>query len=152
MMFSGFLTGFFSGYAQTYACSTVGALGGAVFLTTFGWGAVSAMFGLRVLYILLGALIVFLFCRLLAPFTRHTASEQLTAKYVRLSGLLARVCAQDAVDAQLYYSLVIQAQLTEQKLRENAGKDGQMEALIPVLAECHRRVRDAHLAAVPAQA
>ena len=152
MMFSGFLTGFFSDYAQTYACSTVGALGGAVFLTTFGWGAVSAMFGLRVLYILLGALIVFLFCRLLAPFTRHTASEQLTAKYVRLSDLLARVCAQDAVDAQLYYSLVIQAQLTEQKLRENAGKDGQMEALIPVLAECHRRVRDAHLAAVPAQA
>ncbi|MFR8404026.1 MAG: hypothetical protein ACLVC7_04030 [Monoglobus pectinilyticus] len=37
MMFSGYISYYFSGYTGTFACSTIGDLGGAVFMNGFGW-------------------------------------------------------------------------------------------------------------------
>ena len=37
MMLSGYLSFYFTDYSATFACATVGALGGSVFLTDFGW-------------------------------------------------------------------------------------------------------------------
>ena len=51
MMLSGYLSFYFTDYTETYACSTIGALGGAVFMNVFGFQAVTEMFLVRFSYI-----------------------------------------------------------------------------------------------------
>lgn len=57
--------------------------------------------------------------------------------------LLSEVCRHPDTDAQLYYGLVVQAYLQEDKLCENARElnwDGAKE----LLEECREKVRMAH--------
>lgn len=44
MMLSGYLSFYFTDYAETFACSTIGALGGAVFMNAFGFWQVGNIF------------------------------------------------------------------------------------------------------------
>ncbi|WP_320408674.1 FUSC family protein [Candidatus Soleaferrea massiliensis] len=143
MMFSGYLSFYFSQYTGTYACSTIGALGGAVIMDTFGWGAVGQVFAVRLCYIAVGAVIALAANCLLFPYKRSTATRQLVKKYTTTTELLARVCADNQTDTQLYYSLVIQAHLLEDKLSENAQASGWSE-MQTLLVKCRQKVRDAH--------
>lgn len=143
MMLSGYLSFYFSDYTGTYACSTVGALGGAVFMSAFSWGDVGGVFLVRLCYILAGAAIALAFNCLLCPFTRERATGLLLKKYAATTQLLTRVCAQDEPDVQLYYNLVIQAHLQEDKLAQNARDAGWGE-LQEVLTRCREQVRRAH--------
>lgn len=143
MMLSGYVSFFFTDYSATFACSTVGALGGAVFMSSFGWGPVGEVLLIRLGYVLLGILVALLCNRALFPFQRGHATRQLVQKYRSTSRLLAEVCRRPDADSQLYYGLVIQAYLQEEKLRENARElnwDGAKE----LLEECRTAVRMAH--------
>lgn len=142
MMGSGFVSFFLRDYTGTFACSTIGALGGAVMMSAFEWGELGSVFLIRLGYICAGALIAYGANCLLLPFTRKTATRQLRQKYAATAGLLERVCRADPVDPQLYYSLVIRSYLLDAKLCQNAaaeGLDGMEE-----LEECRRKVREAH--------
>lgn len=143
MMVSGYLTFYFTDYSGTFACSTIGALGGAVFMGAFGWEAVGGVLAVRLGYIVVGILIALLANCLLFPFKRSRATRQLWDKYVENVGLLETVCGQEEIDAQLYYSLVIQAHLLEDKLCQNA-LDGQWEDAGKVLEKYRKRIRLAH--------
>ena len=144
MMLSGYLSFYFSDYTGTYACSTVGALGGAVFLSSFGLGDVGGMFLVRVGYILLGAVLAWLFNCVLFPFRRSKATHLLLAKYAATTELLTQVCQADDPDPQLYYNLVIQAHLQEDKLAANAAAEGWGEDMKELVAKCRAKVRQAH--------
>lgn len=143
MMLSGYLSFYFSDYSATFACSTVGALGGAVFMGEFGWGPVGEMLLIRLGYIGLGILVALAANCLFLPFKRKTATRQLWKKYASTTELLSRVCQQEQIDPQLYYSLVIQAHLQESKLAQNA-KELNWEGAKELLEQCRRRVRMAH--------
>ncbi len=69
MMLSGYLSFYFTDYRETFACSTIGALGGAVFMNSFGFQAVGSMFLIRLGYILAGQ----------QPLIWRTALSSLTA-------------------------------------------------------------------------
>lgn len=143
MLLSGYASFYFAGYTGSFACSTVGALGGAVFLSSFGWGQVGGMVAIRLCYIVAGIAVGLLVNRALFPFWRRKATGQLLEKYRAASGRLAEICRAPDADTQLYYSLVIQAHLMEEKLLANcasAGWDGMEE----ILRDCRRQVRDAH--------
>lgn len=142
MMLSGYLTSYFSDYRFTFACATVGGLGGAV-TGLAGWREIGGMFGVRLGYILLGIAIACVVNRLLFPFMRRTATDQLWKKYAATTALLSELCRQPGVDVQLYYSLVIQAHLIEQKLLQNAS-DARYNGMGELLATCRDRVRRAH--------
>ena len=47
MMLSGYLSFYFTDYRETYACSTVGALGGAVFMEAFRFPDIAGIFVIR---------------------------------------------------------------------------------------------------------
>lgn len=119
MMLSGYVSFYFSDYTQTFACSTIGALGGAVFMSAFGLEDVGAMFLIRIGYILAGALAGYLINCLLFPYKKKHATAQLWKKYTSVTGLLAKFHSQQQMDHQLYYHLVIQAYLLEEKLAQN---------------------------------
>lgn len=143
MMLSGYLSFYFSEYTATYACSTIGALGGAVFMDGFGWGAVGNMLLIRLGYIAAGIVVAMLANCIVFPFRRNRATRQLWKKYVSTTELLTKVCRDPQTDPQLYYSLVIQAHLQEAKLTENSrdlGWDGAKD----VLEKCRAAVRQAH--------
>lgn len=143
MLLSGYLSFYFSGYTGSFACSTVGALGGAVFAESFGWAQVGGIVVVRLAYIVAGVLVAVLANRVLFPFWRRKATEQLLTKYAETSALLARVCGEKDADTQLYYSLVIQVHLMEERLLQNsacAGWDGMEE----ILERCRGQVRRAH--------
>ncbi|MBS7007544.1 FUSC family protein [Anaerostipes sp.] len=143
MMFSGYLSFYFSDYTGTFACSTVGALGAAVFTDAFGWGNVGKMLTIRFGYILAGIFIALIFNRLIFPFSRRLATEQLWNKYASTTKLLTQICRQENIDTQLYYSLIIQSHLLEEKLGKNTEDEGwdKMKNLLP---KCRERVRNAH--------
>ncbi|WP_262396425.1 FUSC family protein [Zongyangia hominis] len=143
MMLSGYLSFYFTDYSGTFACSTVGALGGAVIMSAFGWGPVGYLSLVRLGYIVLGVLIAFLANDVFFPFKRAVATRQLVQKYVSTTEFLSRVCKEPDTDPQLYYGLVIQAHLQEEKLRQNAEElswDGAKE----LLERCRQAVRQAH--------
>ena len=144
MMASGYLSFYFSDYTGTYACSTVGALGGAVFMSAFGLGDVGSMFLIRVGYIVLGAVLAWLFNCVLFPFRRSKATRLLLDKYASTTELLTQVCQADDPDPQLYYNLVIQAHLQEDKLAANAAAEGWGEDMGELVSKCRAKVRQAH--------
>lgn len=143
MMISGYLSFYCAEYTGTFACSTVGALGGAVFMGAFGWSDVGSMALVRLGYICIGAVLAVAANCLLFPYKRRTATRQLLKKYTATTELLARVCHEREVDTQLYYSLVIQAHLLEAKLLQNARAAG-WDHLDEILAKCRAAVRHAH--------
>lgn len=143
MMLSGYISYYFSGYTVTFACSTIGALGGAVFMGGFGWHDVGSMAAVRIAYIAVGILIAVIANRLILPFRRSAATRQLWNKYENTTKLLAVICESDDVDTQLYYSLVIQSHLLEEKLLENAINEN-WDGIDEMLSECRALVRSAH--------
>lgn len=143
MMFSGYISYYFSGYTGTFACSTIGALGGAVFMNGFGWYDVGSMAVVRIVYIAVGILAAVAANRLILPFRRSAATKQLWKKYENTVKLLTVICESDDADTQLYYSLVIQSHLLEEKLLENAINEN-WNGIDNMLSECRALVRSAH--------
>ncbi|MDO5602373.1 MAG: FUSC family protein [Oscillospiraceae bacterium] len=143
MMLSGYLSFYFTNYSATFACSTVGALGGAVFMGAFGWGAVGAMTAIRFGYVIAGVLIALFFNLVCFPFKREKATRQLFQKYLSTVKLLTRVCQKKCDDSQLYYGLVIQAHLLEDKLGQNI-QDLNWEGAKDLLKKCREAIRAAH--------
>lgn len=143
MMLSGYASFYFEDYAATFACSTIGALGGAVFMGAFGWQGVGSMFGVRVGYICLGILIALVANCLVFPFSRRKATRQLCKKYVNTTELLSQICRSENIDPQLYYGLIIQAHLQEDKLTKNAAAEG-WDGMKDILSKCRDTVRTAH--------
>ena len=143
MMLSGYLSFYFADYTGTFACSTVGAIGGAVFMDSFGFQAVGSIVFIRLGYVLAGAAIAYAFnCRIL-PFHRTKATRQLWEKYKTFTELLARTCQSDIADPQLYYNLVIQVHMLEEKLIQNADLE-QWPGFPELLAKCREQIRSAH--------
>lgn len=122
MMLSGYLSFYFTDYAATFACSTLGALGGAVAMNALGWRAVGSLLLIRLGYVAAGVVIALAANCLIFPFRRKQATRQLWKKYVATTGLLTDICRSEQSDPQLYYSLVIQAHLQEEKLLDNAAE------------------------------
>ena len=145
MMISGYLSFYFSDYSATFACSTVGALGGAGFMGKFGWGLVGRMLLIRLGYIGAGILVALAANCLFFPFKRKTATRQLWKKYVSTTRLLSEVCRKEQADPQLYYSMVIQAHLQEDRLMQNASELN-WEGAKGLLEQCRQAVRLAHRA------
>lgn len=143
MMLSGYLSFYFTDYTETFTCSTIGAMGGAVFMTAFGLPAVGGVFLIRLGYILAGAAIAYVANCVVFPFQRAMATRLLWKKYRSVTELLARVSHADHLDAQLYYNLVIQAHLQESKLIQNAHLE-QWEEFPELLKKCREQVRSAH--------
>lgn len=144
MMLSGYVSFYFSDYTGTYACSTVGALGGAVFMSSFGFGAVGQVFLIRLAYIVVGALLALLFNKVIFPYKRSAATKQLLEKYAATTELLSRVCLDSDIDPQLYYNLVVQAHLLEEQLTKNAENTGWSEDMRGILSRRREQVRRAH--------
>lgn len=143
MMLSGYVSYYFTDYSATFACSTIGALGGAVFMNAFGWEAVGQIFGIRLGYVLLGILIGWIANCLFFPYKRKQATKQLWKKYIHTTQLLTQICHKENTDHQLYYNLVIQAHLLENKLLENA-KALNWDGAKDLMAKCREAVRLAH--------
>lgn len=145
MMLSGYLSYYFTDYAATFACSTVGALGGAVLTGAFGWGPVGQILAIRVGCIVAGVLLAMFANCLICPFKKEKATHQLFQKYVHTTDMLTKICQEEVKDPQLYYSLVIQAHLQEDKLSQNA-KALNWSGAIEALEACRNEVRKAHRA------
>lgn len=143
MMLSGYLSFYFTDYAATFACSSVGALGGAVFMNCFGWEPIGTMSLIRLGYIAAGILIALLANKVLFPYTRKTATRHLLKNYLTTTDRLTKVCQQPEVDSQVYYGLVIQAHLLEDKLRQNA-RELHWDGAKDLMESCRKAVRSAH--------
>jgi hypothetical protein len=143
MMLSGYLSFYFTDYRETFACSTIGALGGAVFMGSFGFQAVSSMFLIRLGYILAGAAAAYILNCIILPYSRAKATRQLLNKYKSVTELLDKICRSESMDSQLYYHLVIQAYLLEEKLSQNADLEKWKE-FPGLLAMYQEKIRKAH--------
>ncbi len=143
MMLSGYVSFYFTDYRDSFACSTIGALGGAVFMDAFGLKAVGSMFLIRIGYILAGACIAYIVNCLFLPYDRAKATRHLWKKYRKTTDLLTKVCRSDKTDTQLYYNLVIQAYLQEEKLAQNADLE-KWEEFPELLANCREQIFKAH--------
>lgn len=143
MMLSGYVSFFINGYTGTFACSTIGALGGAVFLNAFGFRDVGSMFLIRIGYVCMGVLIGYILNCLVVPYKREHATKQLWEKYKSAAELLTKVCRGEHADPQLYYSLVIRVHLLEDKLMQNADISG-WEHVRDALFKYRAKVRRAH--------
>lgn len=142
MMLSGYLSFYFTDYSATFACATVGALGGAIF-AQFGWGGVGEIVAVRLIYICIGILIALVANCLIFPYKRRRATKQLWEKYNAIVAALTRICSEKKIDTQLYYNLVIQAHLQEGKLSQNACDEG-IEGMGMAIEKCRQAVRAAH--------
>ena len=112
-------------------------------MEAFGLPAVGTVFVIRLCYIAVGAAAAFAVNCLVFPYKRSRATRQLWEKYKSVTELLTRVCHSEKTDPQLYYNLVIQAYLQEEKLAQNAELEGWEE--FPALLERYReQVRRAH--------
>lgn len=120
MMASGFMSFFFADYVGTYAMSTIGALGGAVFITYFTFTDITQIAMIRIVYIVIGIVIAYLFNCVLFPYSRKKATAQLCDKYAQTTDLLSDLTAHENSDSQLYYGLMIQVHLLEEKIIQNA--------------------------------
>lgn len=143
MMLSGYVSYYFSDYSQTFACSTIGALGGAVFTTAFGWVPVGHILLIRLGYVVAGIAIAYIANCLIFPYHRKTATKALLKKYDFASKLLSEICHQGVNDIQFYYHLVIQSQLIEEKLYQNTSGE-ERALLLDKIGECRALVRTAH--------
>lgn len=143
MMLSGYLSFYCTDYVQTFACSTIGALGGAVFMSAYGLHDVGSLFLVRLGYIAAGAIAGYILNCLVLPYDRAKATKHLFEKYKAVTGLLSRVCRSPKPDPQLYYNLVIQAHLQEEKLSQNAHM-GEWSGFPDLLSKCREQVRKAH--------
>lgn len=143
MMLSGYVSFYFTDYYQTFACSTIGALGGAVFMSAYGFHDVGSIFIIRLGYILTGAIAGYVLNCLVLPYNRARATKHLFHKYQTVTELLSRVCNSPEVDPQLYYNLVIQAHLQEEKLAQNAHLE-EWKGFSDILLKCREQVRKAH--------
>lgn len=143
MMLSGYLSFYFTSYTQNYACSTIGALGGAVFMNSFGFQAVGSMFVIRICYILAGVAFAYVINCLLFPYTRAQATKQLWEKYKTFTSQLTKMCHTDELDTQLYYHLIIQAYILENKLSANATLENWHD-LPALLTKYREKLRKAH--------
>lgn len=140
MMMSGYLSFYFTDYRDTFACSTVGALGGAVFMDAFGFPAVTGMFLIRIGYILAGAAVAYAVNCLIFPYSRARATRQLWEKFKETTELLTKMSRSDRTDPQLYYHLVIRAHMMEEKLTHNAYLE-KWEDFPRILAEYREKIR-----------
>lgn len=120
MMASGFMSFFFADYVGTYAMSTIGALGGAVFISYFTFTDITQIAMIRIVYIVIGIVIAYLFNCVLFPYSRKKATAQLCDKYAQTTDLLSDLTAHENSDSQLYYGLMIQVHLLEEKIIQNA--------------------------------
>lgn len=118
MMLSGYVSFYFTNYRETFACSTVGALGGAVFANAFTFPEVGSVFLIRAGYILLGAAIAYVSNCLILPYSRRKAEEHLWKKYKAVTEYLSQKGHDKKIDDQLYYNLVIRSYLMESKLSQ----------------------------------
>lgn len=143
MMLSGYISFYFSDYSQTFACSTIGALGGAVFMSTFGLHDVGMMFLIRCGYVLAGAFAGYLINCLVFPYKRTHATKQLWKKYTAVTNLLTEICQEEQLDFQLYYHLVIRAYLLEEKLAQNAQLE-EWKEFPQLLSQYQEKIRRAH--------
>lgn len=109
----------------------------------FGVGDVGQMFMIRLTYIGIGALIALAANCLIFPYRRSMATKQLLEKYAATTGMLAKVCFEEDVDPQLYYELVIQSHLQEEKLSQNASLGG-WDEIYELLQRGRAAVRRAH--------
>lgn len=112
-------------------------------MNAFGWEAVGQIFGIRLGYVLLGILIGWIANCLFFPYKRKQATKQLWKKYIHTTQLLTQICHKENTDHQLYYNLVIQAHLLENKLLENA-KALNWDGAKDLMAKCREAVRLAH--------
>lgn len=143
MMLSGYISFYLTDYAGTFACSTIGALGGAVYVNAFGFQEVGYIFMIRMGYILAGVCIAYLFNCVIFPYKRTVATKQLWKKYKSITELLTKICQEEQIDLQLYYSTVIQAHLLEEKLTQNAHLEKWTD-FPDLLADCREQIRNAH--------
>lgn len=143
MMLSGYLSFYFMDYALVFTCSTIGALGGAVFMDAFGFAPIGQILLIRLAYICAGILIAYAANCLLFPYRRSTASDTLLKKYELTTKLLSGLCHQEVMDTQFYYHLVLQSHLIEEKLYEMASKE-ELSKLHDKISLCQAIVRDAH--------
>ncbi|MCD2493028.1 FUSC family protein [Lacrimispora sp. NSJ-141] len=143
MMASGYLSFYFADYTGTFACSTVGALGGAVFMSSFSFADVGGMVLVRLCYIILGALIAYGANCLICPYSREKATVQLLKKYTETAELIKKLCRQGICDIQMYYDLVMNVHMQEEKLRRNAQISGWKEMDV-LLERIRSQVRQEH--------
>ena len=143
MMLSGYFSFYFSGYTGTFACSTVGALGGAVSSQAFGFLAVGRIVLIRLGAILAGIAVAYAVNCLLFPYSRAQATKALWKKYKAASKFLAKVCLEKQMDPQIYRHLVVQTYMLEEKLTQNADLE-QWAEFPSLLAQCRERIRMAH--------
>lgn len=123
MMASGFMSFFFADYVGTYAMSTIGALGGAVFISYFTLADITQIALIRILYIVIGIVIAWLFNCILFPYSRKKATAKLCEKYAQTTDLLSDLTICENSDSQLYYGLMIQVHLLEEKIIQNASAE-----------------------------
>lgn len=123
MLFFGYLTAYFTDYRFSFACSTVGALGGAMLMDSFGWNNIAGMFLIRLSYICIGIAIAYVANRLIYPFKRNTAIEFLCKRYSTTKQLISYTAKDKASDPQLYYNLMVHTLLQEEKLNESVGSN-----------------------------
>lgn len=119
MLFFGYITAYFTDYRFSFACSTVGALGGAMLVDCFGWNNVAGMFLLRLGYICIGIAIAYIANRLICPFKRNTAIEYLCKRYSTTKELLSNSSLDKLSDPQLYYNLMVHTLLQEEKIKDS---------------------------------
>lgn len=148
MMLSGYVSYYLTGYTATFSCSTIGALGGAVFTTMFSLKEVAGIFLIRFSYIIVGALIGYLINCQVVPYKRTNATQQLYHKYQKIVNLLSQICHREGTDPQLYYHLLIQAHMIEDKLSQNAS-DGGFADMQGLLTHYREQVRKAHHNYIP---
>ena len=89
-------------------------------MNAFGFQAVSGMFLIRLAYILAGAAAAYILNCLVLPYGRDRATRALWKKYKSVTELRDRIRHTEKPDSQLYYTLVIQAHLQEDKLIQNS--------------------------------
>lgn len=143
MILSGYLSFYFSSYTQTFSFSTIGALGGAVFMNAFEFNEIGSILIIRIGYICLGIIIAYIFNCVIFPFKRNIATKLLWKRYIKTISLLSKTCHQDDVDTQMYYNLVIQSHMIEEKLSQNAYEEG-FEEVHDMFEKYRNKVRNAH--------
>ena len=121
----------------------MGALGGAVLLNAFGWKPVGYMLLVRLGYVILGIAVALIANKVVFPYNRRRATYSLAQKYRKTTSLLSAVCRKPDADTQLYYGLVIQAYLQEDKLKQNA-RELKWQGAKELLDECRSAVLAAH--------
>lgn len=139
MILSGYLSFYFTDYRETYACSTVGALGGAVFMEAFRFPDIAGIFVIRLGYILAGAAVAWLVNCLIFPFSRARATRQLWTKYKTITEHLVKTGNPATGDPQLYYNLLIRSCMIEDKLLQN-GELEKWEELPRLLGQYRKQL------------